>query len=143
MFSFSVTKHTESLSSFRFIKVVRIRILVEEEGGHRVYMGIRYHVDQLKCSLSNKTEVCHVDYISNLVYVVRQPLKRKLQGKLDTGWVHFRHFKWALRLNNVCQYKDLQFQSKCPARVRVYGIEYRRLILILTLVRKSTEEATK
>ena len=55
MFSFSVTKHTESLSSFRFIKVVRIRILVEEEGGHRVYMGIRYHVDQLKYSLSNKT----------------------------------------------------------------------------------------
>ena len=51
MFSFSVTMHIEFLSSFRFIKVVRIRILVEEEGGHRVYMGIRYHVDQLNFAL--------------------------------------------------------------------------------------------
>ena len=33
MFSFSVTMHIEFLSSFRLIKVVRIRILVEEEGG--------------------------------------------------------------------------------------------------------------
>ena len=38
MFSFSVTMHTEFLSSFRLIKVVRIRILAEEEGGQRVYM---------------------------------------------------------------------------------------------------------
>ena len=50
MFSFSVTMHTEFLSSFRLIKVVRIRILVEEEGGHRV-MGIRCHVDQLNFTL--------------------------------------------------------------------------------------------
>ena len=33
-----------SIAHFHLIKVVRLRILVEEEGGHRVYVEIRYRV---------------------------------------------------------------------------------------------------